>query len=843
MESFDYLKGIRESNHYELALLTTYNFEVGFFESFILNSLFSIGVKKVSVFADGRRLAEALENVRESFIGKRYVVNPIRLDAAFHPKLILLLGQNAAKLYVSSANLTTSGICINNEIVNEFVFDANHPENLKVISQAISFFEKLDTLSYGQDRGLFDEIRNLPYYGMNNVNQSLYLLDSIDEPLLDQIQRIIQTANEIDIAVPYCDNGVSVIEELINRFPNADIRVWLQNGKSRFPMWKSEDRRFAIMPYRTISSVYDGKTCENERFYHGKVFRFKNAEKSFVVYGSANCTNSAFALSHKNGGNIECDILEAGEPEEFDSFFSGFIKDDTELSCDELSDNTPEYSRIHFMYGEIRDSKAVLSFGCSQLPKHLSVCIEDTKLPLYVEAGRIEVMVEETLLARLPEVFSVVFFSEEGLEEVRCWILYKDYLELFRLQEDSEGVFAFDFNSSDDMKYRQDRYALLSAYSLSVKDILREHEVEKHFQRVLADPDPDNNDDDDGIIDYTPPSIDIIRQHKIIGRIRQIESIFRDSFISWVAEASRINQPGKSTHSSPTMVETVHLSPDQDRSFIRFVEAQFKKLMNADYQAKVDPERFYSAMLVFFDIFDKYTVFYKKEHEETLMSPLFTGEAKMLLLSSIKKMRVSKEISDNLTVLTFLAIVINHMLNTKDRDRRIDTINQKLLASVPQDEDFRKQGYMERVITVVDMLAIRSVNLDPMTEIKYIDSLFGYKPLEKIRESIRADYGESCKVIFDNNLVSVEAEVESISGYLTIREGSLRDINNFVKSQGRFDSLFVDIIVRGSSKGPNPAIRVTYSVSNLPSSIVRQKIFRKNGKTEETLKDLRTIPY
>ena len=459
MESFDYLKGIRESNNYELALLTTYNFEVGFFESFILNSLFSIGVKKVSVFADGRRLAEALENVRESFIGKRYVVNPIRLDAAFHPKLILLLGQNAAKLYVSSANLTTSGICINNEIVNEFVFDANHPENLKVISQAISFFEKLDTLSYGQDRGVFDEIRKLPYYGMNNVNQSLYLLDSIDEPLLDQIQRIIQTANEIDIAVPYYDNGVSVIEELINRFPNAEIRVWLQNGKSRFPMWKSEDRRFAIMPYRTISSVYDGKTCENERFYHGKVFRFKNAEKSFVVYGSANCTNSAFALSHKNGGNIECDILEAGEPEEFDSFFSGFIKDDTELSCDELSDNTPEYSRIHFMYGEIRDSKAVLSFGCSQLPKHLSVCIEDTKLPLYVEAGRIEVMVEETLLARLPEVFSVVFFSEEGLEEVRCWILYKDYLELFRLQEDSEGVFAFDFNSSDDMKYRQDRYA------------------------------------------------------------------------------------------------------------------------------------------------------------------------------------------------------------------------------------------------------------------------------------------------------------------------------------------------------------------------------------------------
>lgn len=843
MESFDYLKGIRESKQYEYALLTTYSIELGFFESFILNSLSSIGVKRISVFADGRRLAEALENAKESFIGKRYVVNPIRLDAAFHPKLFLLLGQNAAKLYVSSANLTTSGICFNNEIVNEFIFDNNHPENLKVVSQAISFFEKLNTLSFGQDRSLFDEIRKLPYYGMYNVNQSLYLLDSIDEPLLDQIQRIIQTADAIDIAVPYYDNGLSVIEEFINRFPNANIRVWLQNGKSRFPMWKSEDKRFAIMPYRIISSVHDGKTSENDCFYHGKVFRFKNAEKSYVVYGSANCTKSAFALSHKNGGNIECDILEAGEPGEFDSFFSGFIKDDTELACDELSDNAPGFSRIHFWYGEIRDAKAVLFFGCSQLPEHLTICIDDTKLPFYVEAGRIEVTVEETLLARLPEVFSVMFFSEEEREEVRCWVLYKDYLELFRLQEDSEGVFAFDFNPSDDMKYRQDRYALLSAYALSVKDILREYDVEKHFQIVPTEPDPDNNDDDDGIIDYTPPSIDIIRQHKIIGRIRQIEAIYRDSFTSWVTEASRSNQPGKTTSVSPVIVEAVHLSPDQDRSFIRFVETQFKKLMNTDYQAKVDPERFYSAMLVFFEIFDKYTVLYKTEHEETLMSPLFTGEAKLLLLLSIKKMRISEEISNNLTVLTFLAIVINHMLNAKDRDRRIDTINQKLLASVPQDEEFRKQGYMKQVITVVDMLAIRSVYAETVTEIKYFDSLFGYKPLGKIKESIRTDYGESCSITFDNNLVSVEAKVESISEYLTIREGSLRDINNYVKSQGRFDSLFVDIIVHGSSKGPNPAIRVTYLVSNLPSSIVRQKIFRKNGKTEETVKDLRTIPY
>ena len=97
----------------------------------------------VFVYTDGEQLVTALGNVTDSYIGKRYVVNPIRINAAFHPKLFLLLGQNKAKLYVSSANLTTSGFCINNEIVNEFIYDIDHPENLKqfrTITEKIALF-------------------------------------------------------------------------------------------------------------------------------------------------------------------------------------------------------------------------------------------------------------------------------------------------------------------------------------------------------------------------------------------------------------------------------------------------------------------------------------------------------------------------------------------------------------------------------------------------------------------------------------------------------------------------------------------------------------------------------
>ncbi len=838
MESFDFLKGIRASNNYEFALLTTYDFDIGFFESFILNSLINNGVKKVTVYTDGEQLVTALGNVTDSYIGKRYVVNPIRINAAFHPKLFLLLGQNKAKLYVSSANLTTSGFCINNEIVNEFIYDIDHPENLKVISQAITFFEKIDTLSFGLEKELFNEIKQLSYYGKSNINQALFLIDNIEEPILDQIQEIIQTTETIDVAVPYYDNALNVIEELEERFPNAFIRIFLQNGKSRFPMWRINDNRFTVFPFQKISSVNDGKETENCNFYHGKVLRFKDTKKSIVVYGSANCTKSALTLSHKNGGNIECNILEVGKPEDFDTFFGGFIEDTTELNCEKLNDEVREYPNFLFLFGTIKNSKVQLTFDCSKQPQHLVVTIGNNTLPFNTDHNRIEVTIESELLEGQPEVFSVSFISEKGEEKVKCWILYKDYLDLFRLPDETGGVYSFDINSAGD-KYIQDRYALLSKYALSVEDILRESEIERHFQMNISEPDPENNDDEeDGIIDYTPPSADIIQQHKIIGRIRLIESAYRDSFTGWITEAMKSALLRKKAVMSPVTAEPIHIYPDQTQSFIRFIKAQYKKLMNSEYQEKVDPERFFSVILVFFEIFDKYTIFSGLKPDEMLLRPLFIAESKSQLLLSINKMSVSEKTEEDLIVLTFLTVIINHILNSKENDSTIDKANQKLLASIKQDDTFRTHGYIEQVLKAADMLSVRSVEVSAMSEINYVDSLFGYKPLSKVKETIQNDYGKNCLIYFDNEQISVETKVESISSFMTMREGSLRDLNNYVKMQGRFKSLFIDIVLQGINKGPNPATRITYLVSNLPNNSVRQRIYRKNGKIEESVMNL-----
>ena len=89
---------LQTSVGYDIALLTTYNFDVRLFEQAILNSLFANNVRKVSVYVDAEELVKSLQSVRSCQIGRKYMINPIRINSTFHPKVVLLLGEKKARL-------------------------------------------------------------------------------------------------------------------------------------------------------------------------------------------------------------------------------------------------------------------------------------------------------------------------------------------------------------------------------------------------------------------------------------------------------------------------------------------------------------------------------------------------------------------------------------------------------------------------------------------------------------------------------------------------------------------------------------------------------------------------
>ena len=137
---------LQTSVGYDIAFLTTYNFDIRLFEQAILNCLFANNVRKISLYVDAEELTKSLQNISTCQIGKKYMVNPIRIGSTFHPKVILLLGNKKARLIISSANLTTPGYTTNNEVFNFIDYSEKEPKYLDLIVSAIGFFNNIDII-------------------------------------------------------------------------------------------------------------------------------------------------------------------------------------------------------------------------------------------------------------------------------------------------------------------------------------------------------------------------------------------------------------------------------------------------------------------------------------------------------------------------------------------------------------------------------------------------------------------------------------------------------------------------------------------------------------------------
>jgi hypothetical protein len=99
-------------------ILLTYNFDPLFFERVVLRELRAGETGDILVIADRNQIAQSSERwsgqVRE--LGKRYQLSAARTSGAFHPKVILRVGQHGAAVWLGSGNVTAGGWGINREL-------------------------------------------------------------------------------------------------------------------------------------------------------------------------------------------------------------------------------------------------------------------------------------------------------------------------------------------------------------------------------------------------------------------------------------------------------------------------------------------------------------------------------------------------------------------------------------------------------------------------------------------------------------------------------------------------------------------------------------------------------
>ena len=792
------LDEISNSRGYSIALLTTFNFEISYFERTILNALYDKEIKNIELFVDADELEKAVSESTDNNLNKKYIANPIRIDSAFHPKVVLLLGEEKAKLIVSSANIKTSGYTLNNEIYNVFKYSKDNLENLDLINDAISFFVKLNGMSYYQDKRIFGKINDLIYRQRRPDNNDIKLIQNLDLSVIEQLKEIIiEKVTSIDIAVPYYDNKLLGYKALSEVFDCKNIKLYLQNGLSTFPVNYNKNNK--IVKTDNIYTYLILKNNGKKNFYHGKVFRFNTESKSYILYGSSNCTVSALSKTYRNGGNIECDILESGQKDEFDYFFDNFeIELFDELTCNIIEYEPEEKKNYSFEYGIKKDEiKLYLSF--KEKKDNIIIQIGEQKVNYCYDDNNLIITLDRLISNEINNIFDLKIIDEGNQELIRCWYFDIDMVENYR---NAERTIPFDdINIDEDMeKYREHMELIMRTLALTKDEYSEQMKLQrmlnKNFNLESQEDLDENGIDDDFIIDKDIPD-EYIKKNKDFTNAYIKSRLFSNRFFKGLKlrNSSTSSTTNSDIKESSDKEKKKRLATPSEKKFERFIKSRIKGMLRDEYVELVDYDHYKNSIGVILDVINEYKY---KEKVKDIFDDKYVIDIFLNMINRLLEKETSEhniENQETTIILSFISIIENYIINNSEenKDYKVELSNKDIIKKLNQLFNIR-ENYEELLQYAVNDInsSIRNVDYDYCKS--YIESLFGYKTNEELLEVIKKYYGLDCSITFDNSRITVISNQKNVGKHLSIENNDafiqmLKEIKNYSKNMSEISEL------------------------------------------------------
>ncbi len=807
-KKYSILDELAKCSGYDIALMTTFNFEIGFFERAVLNRLFAKDVKTISIFVDFDELTNALNEFdvahSGSHIGKKYMVNPVKMGGSFHPKVILLLGEKKARLFVGSANVKASGYATNNEVFNYIDYDANHPEFLDVIVAAIDFFDAINDISYKLDNGVIKAAKDYIYYHKAEKNPEIVLLHNMQAPILEQAAEIIPgDVKSISIAVPYYDKELLALQQIKDKFPDADISLYVQNKNSTFPVGYNE-KHHIVETINTFCKFIDNSSSTSGNFYHGKVFLFKTADKAYVLYGSANCTLSALTRTYHNGGNVECDFLEIGELSDFDYFFDNIkLENEETLTSQEMIYETTAQAIFSFMYGEVKES-VELHIGCNKDVNGLVARLGEKEIEYKIAKNEVIVFIGEDCRDMLSDIFEISLTIGEHTELLRCWTFNPMILANNReIQNRRDNLGDFEIDSIGD-KYIEDRIRFFRAEATCLNEWQEYKNNLKYINQIKLEQESDGEGSEDFVVDYQIPDEYryAYRQYSTASKIRNM-FVRRFLGLSLFAGEDGINGIKKVTpRPGEGQAGPIHRkATSEEIKFERFIKGKVKGMMNDMYVEVIELEHYIGLVQVVIEIFEKYC---KVENVEDIFSPDYVVQTESQFMGKIigkslenlpDKADIQAAIIRKSIQTIFETYIFYRNIQEPDDRWKYESMNKTLLQALEKKYNLR-QSYQ---IIVKQVVTDGYLTLGYEEACSYIEQLYGYKTYDMLCDTIVATYS-GARVTLNGTALKIVVETERIMECVKLETRLLREISNFSRNVSRITTVYYEFI----NVAPNP---------------------------------------
>ncbi|WP_128478906.1 phospholipase D-like domain-containing protein [Halorussus pelagicus] len=351
---------------FEGALLSTFVFNSDYFEGTLLPMLRRKSTKgDTVVFLDAGSYRETVsdEGLSPEQAGQVYYLAPVRVpQRRFHAKVFFFGGEERAIGFVGSANLTEAAFDHNQEIISKFDIanesDLRSTPEVQALNGIRRFYSDLIDHTTAEAIGktareqatrvleatewLTDTNTDIP--DREQADEVVDVLHNLEQPLLDQVQRRIETRGEriqrVGIVAPFYGTGMAVPETVTE--DNISTRVWLQHGSTQINSdtlqeWASQQEAAEIV-------VFD-----QDRYVHGKLIVLQSDTATYCLAGSAKASRSALldsaGTATEGHGNVEVAVLRrTPKQDNYEYLFDNFTNHQLAGGLEEFTpQSTPDY--------------------------------------------------------------------------------------------------------------------------------------------------------------------------------------------------------------------------------------------------------------------------------------------------------------------------------------------------------------------------------------------------------------------------------------------------------------------------------------------------------------------
>lgn len=316
---------------FRTSIITAYSAYLPFYENVVLRRLLASGCRYNILLVDAHDLARSLQDPTRMprLAGRGYILAPILAGGAFHPKIVMLLGDHNARVLVGSHNTTISGFGYNRELTSRIDLGRGFKgEYRSFFQQAWAVIE--EWTNHQQDyipQKLIDSILRIgadrsPWLkGAEAQTADTIFLASLPEgeSLWEKtLPYLPKRPDQVIVVGPFFDRAGAFIKRLFDDSAPDRVAIGVDAEADNISLCKQENLPSNVSFHNATDLVGDveKRKVKKPGYLHAKALFFSSpGEQSVLITGSANPSAPAW-LATPDKRNAEAIVLHRGDKAE-----------------------------------------------------------------------------------------------------------------------------------------------------------------------------------------------------------------------------------------------------------------------------------------------------------------------------------------------------------------------------------------------------------------------------------------------------------------------------------------------------------------------------------------------